>query len=314
MKNKCLFVLLVLFTLSSCNKSNNVSSSSSDDITTSNTSSSSNLSSESSVSSESIISSESSESGSSSESSSSIDVPQTSHDRQLVWHDEFSGDSLDETKWSYEIGTGDWGWGNNEQQYYRKENVRVSDGTLKIDAKKESYQNSNYTSARIITKDKFEFHYGYVEAKLKLPSISGIWPAFWMLGANISEVSWPTCGEIDIMEAINTENKVYSTIHWQSNDGQAFYPGTNESYFILNDRQEYHTYGMLWTNEKLEFYVDKTLSVSAKIMTNNNTDPIFTRDFYFLFNVAVGGNWPGFNIDPNFTTQTMEVDYLRVYQ
>lgn len=301
MKHSTLFFLLMFLTLSSCNRlENHISSSQKAQSSTQ----------ESSIN----ISSDSSIVDDSSRSSSSSDVILTSHGKQLVWQDEFDGDHLDESKWSYQIGTGDWGWGNNEQQYYRKENVCVSDGTLKINAKKEFYQNSSYTSARIITKDKYEFHYGYVEARLKLPSISGIWPAFWMLGANIDEVNWPTCGEIDIMEAINTENKVYSTIHWQSNDGQAFYPGTNESYYIVDNRQEYHTYGMLWTSEKMEFYVDDHLTVSANIMTENNTNPIFTRDFYFIFNVAVGGNWPGFNIDANFSIQTMEVDYLRVYQ
>ena len=143
---------------------------------------------------------------------------------KLVWSDEFNGNSIDTSKWGFEIGTGSNGWGNNEQQYYtnRSDNAYVADGALHIRAKKESYGGRNYTSARLNTNGKFTFTYGYVEARLALPSNQGIWPAFWMLGANIGSVGWPSCGEIDIMEAINAENKTYGTCHWNAN-GHAEY-------------------------------------------------------------------------------------------
>lgn len=119
------------------------------------------------------------------------DIVQTKHGKNLAWHDEFNGTSLDTSIWNYDIGTGSWGWGNNEQQYYtnRSENIYVSDGSLKITALKENYGDKQYTSARINTKGKYETKYGYIEARIALPSMSGIWPAFWMLGANIDSNS-----------------------------------------------------------------------------------------------------------------------------
>ena len=135
-------------------------------------------------------------------------------DMKLVWSDEFNGTSLNTDYWTYEIGNGSWGWGNNEQQYYTnsEENVSVSNGTLKITAKYESIGGKNYTSGRIKTSGKVEPGNGYVVARIKLPSVNGIWPAFWMLGTNGQ--GWPMCGEIDIMESINTNKFPYATMHW----------------------------------------------------------------------------------------------------
>ena len=229
--------------------------------------------------------------------------------RSLAWSDEFNGTSIDNTKWSYEIGTGSWGWGNNEQQYYTnsKDNSYVSDGTLKIVARKETMYSSNYTSARMITKNKYSFKYGYVEARIALPSSMGIWPAFWMLGTNIDQVGWPACGEIDIMEAVNNNNTVYSTIHYKNATGHEEY-GQN---FNVADRTSFHTYGFEWTETKLSGYVD-----NIKIFETNNDGykaNSFNNELYILLNVAVGGQWPGYNIADNFP-QVMTVDYVRVYQ
>lgn len=229
----------------------------------------------------------------------------------LVWSDEFNGSSIDTSKWNFEIGTGSWGWGNNEQQYYtnRSDNAYVSGGALHIRAKRESYGGMNYTSARLITNGKFTFTYGYVEARLALPSSQGIWPAFWMLGANIGSVGWPACGEIDIMEAINAENRTYATCHWD-NGGHASY-GLASGYF---DITQYHTYGMQWDNQYIRMFVDGNKIYEIYIGNNSGGTDEFHRPFYLLLNVAVGGNWPGFNIDNNAFPQEMKVDYVRVYQ
>ncbi len=236
--------------------------------------------------------------------------PSESHSRKLLWSDEFNEEEVDKTKWTFEIGNGAGGWGNNELQYYtdRKENVKVSNGSLKIIALNDRYLNYNYSSTRIISKDKFEFHYGYVEARIALPSLVGIWPAFWMLGANIDEVSWPKCGEIDIMEAINDESKVYSTLHYNENNHVS--KGNNGKMIV--DRTDYHIYGMEWQEDIMKFYLDDVNIFEFAISSNNGTSA-FQKDFFFIFNVAVGGNWPGFNIGTAFP-QTMSVDYLRVYQ
>ncbi|MBQ9124420.1 MAG: family 16 glycosylhydrolase [Acholeplasmatales bacterium] len=233
--------------------------------------------------------------------------------KTLVWNDEFNSTTLDETKWTHQIGNGSGGWGNNELQYYTSStsNSYVSNGSLKIVARKESMNSYNYTSARIITKDKYEFKYGYIEARMALPSMNGIWPAFWMLGADIDENPWPFSGEIDIMEAINYNNEIYSTIHW--NQGSSYshaYTGT--SAINVGNRCEYHTYALDWTSTKLTFYVDGTEIYSVDISTNSSMS-CFNNEFYILFNVAVGGNWPGFNIGDSFP-QAMSVDYIRVYQ
>lgn len=237
-------------------------------------------------------------------------APTTSHGRNLVWNDEFNENEVDRTKWQFEYGNGSWGWGNNEQEYYtdRKENVHVDNGSLKITALSDRYGNYNYSSTRMKTQDLYEFHYGYIEARIALPSMPGIWPAFWMLGANINEVAWPTCGEIDIMEAINDENKVYSTMHWNENGATS--RGNNGVDIVK--RTEYHLYAFEWTEDNMTFYLDNNVVYNFGISANNGTFA-FRKDFFFLLNVAVGGNWPGYSIGNSFP-QTMSVDYLRVYQ
>ena len=247
--------------------------------------------------------------------------PATYKGRRLVWSDEFNGTSLNKSNWSYDIGTGDWGWGNNEQQYYTdsENNVKVSNGSLKIIARKEKKSVSSYTSGRIVSKNKYSFKYGYCEARLAIPSMSGIWPAFWMLGANIDTYGWPKCGEIDIMEAVNYNNVVYSTLHWNKGGINADYApadygngsGDNDGY-LVKDRTQYHTYAMEWTEEYIKTFVDDIEVFYMKINTGNGKEA-FQKEQYFLLNVAVGGQWPGYNIGDEFP-QTMSVDYLRVYQ
>lgn len=229
---------------------------------------------------------------------------------ELVWSDEFNGNYLDTNTWNYEIGTGSWGWGNNEQQYYTDRNIKVSNGTMKITAKREDYGGMKYTSSRITTKNKKNFKYGKIEARIKMPKFKGVWPAFWMLGANQDSVGWPKCGEIDIVEAINDENLVYGTLHW-FND-----PGNNNadsgSSVAVANRTEYHVYGVEWTADKLRWYVDgkvyRTMDVS------NDSFSEVRKEYFVIFNMAIGGQWPGYDIDETAFPATMEVDWVRAYK
>lgn len=229
---------------------------------------------------------------------------------ELVWSDEFNGNSLDTNTWNYEIGTGSWGWGNNEQQYYTDRNIKVSNGTMKITAKREDYGGMKYTSSRITTKNKKNFKYGKIEARIKMPKFKGVWPAFWMLGANQDSVGWPKCGEIDIVEAINDENLVYGTLHW-FND-----PGNNNadsgSSVAVANRTEYHVYGVEWTADKLRWYVDGKVYRTMDI--SNDSFSEVRKEYFVIFNMAIGGQWPGYDIDETAFPATMEVDWVRAYK
>lgn len=224
---------------------------------------------------------------------------------QLLWSDEFSGDTLNTNNWSYEYGNS--GWGNNELQNYTDSpsNIQVNNGSLKIVAQN---SNGNYSSARIITKDHFQTTYGKIEGRIKLPSGQGLWPAFWMLGSNISQVGWPACGEIDIMEHINNESIIHGTTHW-NNGGHV--SQSSSAGAVVTD---YHIYGLIWTDTSIKFYLDGILYSEFPIANNANNTGAFHNPFFFILNLAVGGNWPG---NPDNTTifpATMQVDYIRVYQ
>lgn len=233
---------------------------------------------------------------------------------RLVWSDEFNGTSLDTSNWTYEIGTGSNGWGNNELQYYtsRPENIRVSGGNLIITARRESYGGMNYTSARIKTQDKRTFTYGRVEARIKIPTGKGLWPAFWMLGNNISQVSWPYCGEIDIMEHVNNEGVTHGTIHWSDHNGNYAYYGGPTPWNL--DFSQYHVYAIEWSPTSIKWFVDGNQFWEANIANSINGTDEFHKPFFILLNLAVGGNWPG---SPDGSTPfpaEMLVDYVRVYQ
>lgn len=238
----------------------------------------------------------------------------------LVWSDEFNGTSLDTGIWNYEIGNGDWGWGNGEKQYYTNstKNVEVSDGSLKIHALKDD-AGHKYTSGRITTKNKKTFKFGRIEAKMKLPSFSRSWPAFWMLGTN---GGWPKCGEIDIMEAINTEKFTHGHLHWYtegaSYTGHADSGKSSEGVVPADfDRTQWHTYGVEWDKKSLKWYVDGTVFYTMNI-SSSDFDEV-RNHYYIIFNLAIGGQWPGLDdegIDNSAfpSRSTMEVDYVRVYQ
>ena len=226
----------------------------------------------------------------------------------LIWSDEFNtAGAPDPSKWGYDIGAG--GWGNSELQYYtnRVDNVLVSNGTLKIIAKKEAYSGSNYTCARLLSKGKFSFQYGKVEVSAKLPAGAGSWPAIWMLGDNFATAGWPTCGEIDIMEQKGSDmNRIYSTLHYLGHSGAG---GIGSSFLINNVTTEFHKYGLIWTSASLQFLVDDVVYYTFV----NSTSVPFNQNFFMILNVAMGGTFGG-TIDPAFNSALMEVDYVRVYQ
>lgn len=245
---------------------------------------------------------------------------------QLVWQDEFNVDGApDNTLWSYDIGTGNNGWGNNELQYYtsRPENIVVENGMLKITAKRELYLGSGYTSAKIVTKGIFEKKYGRFEARIKLPWGKGLWPAFWMLGSNIqtaveipdnpNTVYWPQCGEIDIMEYLgNRPTSVFGTVHGPGYSGVA---SISKTYTLPNNRfdNDFHVFGIEWGENYINYYVDDVL---YNQITPDDVpgEWVFNNSFYMILNMAVGGDLPG---SPNSDTvfpQEMLVDYVRVYQ
>jgi hypothetical protein len=234
-----------------------------------------------------------------------------------IWEDEFNGSTLNVADWTYDIGDGCpelCGWGNNELQYYRAENASVANGLLTIEAKQETYDGSNYTSAKLITKDKVEFKYGRIDIRAQLPKGQGLWPALWMLGANIDQVGWPKCGETDIIELVggSTGDKTsYGTIHWDNNGQYASYGG---KYTLLSGifNDKFHVFTIKWSSSFIIWYVDDVEFKRVDITPAGLSE--FHQDNFFIFNVAVGGNWPG---SPDTTTsfpQTMVVDYVRVFQ
>ena len=247
--------------------------------------------------------------------SSSSAVPSSSSVSPYFWNDEF--ETIDTSKWTFEIGTGSSGWGNNEKEYYtdRSENAYVQDGILHIRANKEDYKGSGYTSARMITKGKFSFTYGTVEARIALPTGKGIWPAFWMLGANIDQVSWPACGGIDIIEAVNSESVVYGTNHWQYEGSHAEYGNNTNDFHGAKkalDITQFHTYKMTWDEKLIAMYVDDFKYHEISIENNAGGTDAFHKPQFFLLNVAVAGNWPGFDVDDTQFPNEMLVDYIRV--
>lgn len=238
---------------------------------------------------------------------------------ELVWEDDFGGDAINMDNWKFEVGNGASGWGNNELEYYTAgENASIQDGNLVITAKRQDRGGYKYTSTRMITKGKQSFQYGRIDIRAVLPEGQGIWPALWMLGDNIDQVSWPRCGEIDIMEMIGggdgRDNRVHGTPHWW-NDTDPVGPANYGGHITLTSgkfKDKFHVFSVVWDEEKIVWYMD---DVQYHII---DTTPArldeFRAPFFFIFNVAVGGNWPG---APNASTkfpQHMIVDYVRVYQ
>ena len=243
---------------------------------------------------------------------------------KLVWSDEFNGpdgSAVDSSKWVQETGGG--GWGNNELEYYtnRPQNASPQKGNLVIKVLEEKYTGAdgvirNYTSARLKTQGKFSQSYGRFEARIRIPRGQGIWPAFWMLGADIDQVPWPACGEIDIMENIGKEpTMVHGTIHGPGYNGAS---GIGSSFALPGGERfadDFHLYAVEWEPNTIRFYVDDHLyATRTPADLPKDAKWVYDHPFFILLNVAVGGGWPG---DPDASSvfpQTMLVDYVRVYE
>jgi len=233
----------------------------------------------------------------------------------LVMADEFDIDGAPDSEvWGFDIGTGVNGWGNNELQYYtsRTENVAVQNGNLLITAREESFEGSQYTSARLLTKGLFDQQYGRFEARIKLPWGQGIWPAFWMLGADIDDNPWPAAGEIDIMEFRGQEPTIiHGSVH-----GPGYSAGNaiTKTFELQNDRFDtgFHIFGIEWGPGFVNYYVDDVLynQITPADVTG---EWVFDKPFFILLNVAVGGTFVGSPDSETQFPQTMIVDYVRVY-
>jgi beta-glucanase (GH16 family) len=229
----------------------------------------------------------------------------------LVWQDEFDTDgSLDDAKWTYDLGAT--GWGNNELQNYTSDsaNVYIEDGLLKITA----IRNGNaFSSARIKTQGLFEHAYGRFEARIKLPWGPGIWPAFWLLGNDIDDVEWPQCGEIDVMEYRGQQpNLIHGSVHGPGYSGGA---AITKSFGFADDRfdVDYHVFAIEWGSDYIDYFVDETLY--QRIQPEDVTGTwVYDHPFFIILNVAVGGDYVGFPTSETPFPQTMYVDYVRVYK
>jgi beta-glucanase (GH16 family) len=234
---------------------------------------------------------------------------------KLVWKDEFDYRGLpDQKRWLQEEGY----LRNNEKQYYvkgRLENAYVKDGMLTIQARKDGYMGKEITSASLTTEGKFDFTYGYVEVRAKVPTGRGTWPAIWTLGSNIRSVSWPLCGEIDILENVGYDPEmVHFNAHTKAYNHSI---GTNKSASIkiANFWEEFHVYGMEWTPTELKWFVDGKQVFSFKKEADDETKWPFYRSQYLILNLAIGGDWGGQKgVDDKIFPAKYLVDYVRIYQ
>jgi beta-glucanase (GH16 family) len=224
----------------------------------------------------------------------------------LVWSDEFNGTAIDTTKWTFETGNLNV---NNEKEYYQAANATEANGNLIITAKAESVNGWPYTSARMNTLNKVSAQYGRIEARIKLPLGLGLWPAFWMMGTNINTVSWPQCGEMDIMEHINATNTIYGTMHWNVN-GAVQYGLTT----TVANPDDYHVYAIDWDANSITWYIDNVLYCTGNISNNINNTGAFQLPFFIILNMAVAGDFPGQTVDLTKLPASMYVDYVRVYK
>ncbi len=244
------------------------------------------------------------------------EVKNYSFETTPTWADEFDYTGApDAAKWGYDIGGS--GWGNNELQYYTSStsNASVADGILTITARKENMENREYTSARLVSKDKGDFLYGRFEIKAKLPTGRGTWAAIWMLPTDWAYGNWPASGEIDIMEHVGyDQNRVHITVHTEAyNHGIGTQVGKNK--VVAGASEEFHLYRVDWTPDSIKGYIDDQLVFEFAKQAGGYKVWPFDKRFHLLLNIAVGGNWGGAQgVDPDVYPQSMEVDYVRVYK
>ena len=237
---------------------------------------------------------------------------------QLVWADDFEGDSLqtlDTSKWVYDIGRGDNGWGNGELQYYtdRIRNAHMDgSGHLLIRAYREGYEGAEYTSARVKTKDKMEQRYGKFEARIKAPTGMGIWPAYWLLGSNIDKVGWPQCGEIDVMEVIGeAPNEIHGSLH---GPGHSAGEAITETFTLDSGHfdDKFHVFSVEWNADSIVFFVDQTPYQTVK-REGIKGEWVYNTPFFMLMNLAIGGTYVGYPEPDEVFPKELVIDYVRVY-
>lgn len=238
---------------------------------------------------------------------------------ELVWSDEFNGATLDLSKWEFEVNAR--GGGNNELQYYVTNNVRLRDGQLIVEARKQQYTGPegtrDYTSSRIRTKRKGDWLYGRIDVRAKLPQGKGMWPAIWMMPTDENYGGWPHSGEIDIMELLGQEpGKVHGTLHYSRSGGGHTHTGTNTTLTTGSFADDFHVFRLDWETNAMRWHVDDRLYLTqTNWQSRADSFPApFDQRFHLILNLAVGGNWPG---NPDATTtfpQAMTIDYVRVYR
>jgi beta-glucanase (GH16 family) len=234
----------------------------------------------------------------------------------LVWSDEFDYEGLpDPEKWVYDVG--DHGWGNNELQYYTEnnlENARAENGILIIEAHQDSTFDKAYSSARLLTRGKASWKYGFIEVKAKLPKGVGTWPAIWMLPEKNNYGGWPKSGEIDIMEHVGfDQGTVHGTVHTEAfNHTKGTQKG--KTIPVPDCSEEFHIYAIDWQEDKIDFYMDGEHYHTFENTGGSWEEWPFDHPFHLILNIAVGGNWGGAQgVDPDIWPQPMEIDYVRVY-
>jgi len=236
----------------------------------------------------------------------------------LVWSDEFDTDGApDSSKWTYDIGTGSNGWGNEELEYYTDEldNAQVSDGNLIIQAMVQDYDGSSYTSARLVTRGLAYWQYARVEVSAKIPGGVGMWPAIWMLSEDNAYGDWPDSGEIDIMEMVGyDDNNIHETVHCQNYNGEIGNQPTSVTY-VSNAMTDFNVYAMEWDASEIRMYINDVQYFSWDKLSDSSADWPFDQSFYLIMNIAVGGSWGGIDgVDDSAFPASMIVDYVRVYQ
>ena len=233
----------------------------------------------------------------------------------LVWSEEFEGNNLDNSTWTYDLGDGSAfgipGWGNQEVQTYTasSKNLKIANGFLTITAIKENLDGKSYTSARIKSQNKFSFKHGQLKVRAKFPQSKGTWPAIWLMGANLDAVGWPNCGEIDLVEQNGQEkNKVLGTVHWKNtadNTNAKF----SDEITAANVSADFKEYRLIWNENTIKMYVE---SVKYFDINLNESLP-FNQEFFLLLNVAMGGSLGG-DIPASFNQDSMVIDYIRLYE